>query len=89
MQSPNRPSPQKFIKHAADVASSYGFRPAREVERVARAVKGHGIERARMHNFVTVSTVCTACTTLLTPEPALAWWASPWPTHLPPGAAAR
>ncbi|MEK7109248.1 MAG: His/Gly/Thr/Pro-type tRNA ligase C-terminal domain-containing protein [Patescibacteria group bacterium] len=89
MQSPNRPSPQKFIKHAADVASSFGFRPAREIERTARAVKGHGIERARMHNFVTVSTVCTACTTILTPEPALAWWATPAPTHLPAGVAPR
>lgn len=94
MQAPNRPSPASFIKHAADVASSYGFHPAREIERTARALKGNTLERARMHNFVTVSTVCTVCSTITPvlpdlPQPALAWWATASPTHLPTGMAPR
>ena len=94
MQSPNRPSPASFIKHAADVASSYGFKPARDIERAARSVKGHDLERARAHTFATVSTVCTFCSTITPPlpalpQPALAWWASATPSHLPPGLAPK
>ncbi len=55
----------------------------REVERQARTHKGHELERVRTHNFASVSAVCTTCTTLLTPQPALAWWAGPAPLHLP------
>jgi len=94
MQSPNRPSPQKFIKHAADVASSYGFSPARDIERAARSVKGSGLDRVRAHNFASVSAVCTFCSTITPalpalPQPALAWWASSAPSHLPVGMAPR
>lgn len=82
MQAPNRPSPQKFIKHAADVASFYGFRPAKDVERAAKTIKGQGFERMRVHNFASVATICTAMSGAL-PEPALAWWATHAPSFTP------
>lgn len=83
MQAPNRPSPQKFIKHAADVASFYGFRPAKDIERAAKAVKGQGFERMRSHNFASISAMCTGLHAAK-PEPALAWWATHAPSYLHP-----
>lgn len=79
MQAPNRPSPQKFIKHAADVASFFGFRNAKELEKSAREA---GMERVRTHNFTTVSTIA-ASATVVRQEPSLLWWVTPAPLHLP------
>jgi len=76
MSAPTRPSPASLIKHAADVASFYGFRPARE------------FERARAYNFSVVSSICTARLEEKH-EPVLAWWASPTPAHVPLGTDAR
>ncbi len=81
MTSPSRTAPSSFLKHAADVASFYGFRPAGELMPKARLVMPN-LERVRSHTFTSVSTVCVACATT---EPALAFWASPSPAHLPPG----
>lgn len=77
MPAPTRPSPASFLKHAADVASFYGFRPLREVER-----KVPNLER-RAHNFATASHVCTQFACMKSAEPALAYWASPSPMHAP------
>lgn len=81
MQPSNRPSPASFIKHAEHVASFYGFRPAVELARAARAHNPQ-LERTRTHNFLTVSGVCTTLGTA-TAEPALAWWVTPSPSHVP------
>jgi histidyl-tRNA synthetase len=81
MQAPNRPSPASFLKHAEHVASFYGFQPAPDLARVARSICGLMV-RARTHTFVTVSSVCTTCS-IAKAEPALAWWASPSPSHVP------
>lgn len=81
MQAPSRPSPASFIKHAADVASFYGFRPASDLGREARAANP-AIERPRTHNFTTVAQVCVACAAAKN-EPSLAWWATPSPSYLP------
>lgn len=81
MQAPTRPSPASFIKRAADVASFYGFRHAGDVARTARA-HDPSLERVRTHNFTTISAVCTACS-IAQAEPALAWWTTPSPAHVP------
>jgi histidyl-tRNA synthetase len=78
---PTRPAPASFIKRAADVASFYGFQPAAQLARVAREHQGGG-ERIRMHNFTTVATVCSVCA-VAKGEPALAWWITPSPAHVP------
>ncbi len=81
MQSPTRPSPASFLKHAAEVASFYGFRSLREVERTVP-----NIER-RVPSFATASNACVQSVLLRPDEPALAYWASPNPLY-PAGVAA-
>ncbi|MDE1924698.1 MAG: hypothetical protein KGH79_00770 [Patescibacteria group bacterium] len=78
--SANRTSPAAFLKHATEVASFYGFHPSREIERIAanRLVKRKGA-----HSFETVAAVCAACVAVRPGEPALAFYASPQPAHLP------
>lgn len=83
MPAPTRPSPASFLKHAADVASFYGFRPLREIEK-----KVPNLER-RAHSFAVASHVCTQYSSLKTAEPALAYWASPSPMHAPAHLPAR
>ncbi len=77
MSSPARTSPASFLKHAADVASFYGFRPLREIE---RKVPGYS---PRVPSFAVASTACVQCVTLRPDEPVLAYWASGTPAHLP------
>src|SRR3989344_2960960 len=79
MQLHTRPSPASFLKHAADVATFYGFRPLREVER-----RVPNLER-RAHSFAIASSACVQCHALHQGEPVLAYWASPSPMHLPVG----
>ncbi|MBX4192100.1 hypothetical protein KW798_01290 [Candidatus Parcubacteria bacterium] len=75
-----RTSPASFLKHAADVASSYGFRPMREVERLAQGK----IDRIRgSHSLETVLQVSAAAMGLHSPEPMLTFYATPSPTFLP------
>jgi histidyl-tRNA synthetase len=76
-RSVKRGGPASLLKHAADVASFYGFRPLREVEK-----KIPGLER-RAHSFATASSVCAQHAALRPLEPVLAYWASPSPLHLP------
>jgi histidyl-tRNA synthetase len=85
MSAPNRRSPASFVKHAEHVASFYGFRPAAEVHRAARA-HNPALERVRTHTFASVSAACAAYTSASS-EPTLAWWVSAAPSHIPPHAA--
>lgn len=81
-----------FLKLSADVASFYGFRPAREVER--RAATFLQNERPRMvqrgsHTFATTAAMCVQCAVGRPQEPVLAFYATPNPTHLPFGLTPR
>lgn len=77
MQAPARTAPASFLKHSAEVASFYGFRPLREIE---RAVPGGA---GRAHNFATAANTTSQYVTARTEEPALAYWGSASPMHLP------
>lgn len=67
-----------FITHAADVASFYGFRPIRDVERGIPAP-----ERTRgVHSFCTATNSCSIFVAQR-PEPLLAFYATPTPSHVP------
>jgi histidyl-tRNA synthetase len=82
MQAPTRTAPASFLKHASDVATFYGFRPLREVE---RAIPGGA---GRAHSFATAAATCSQYVIARPQDPALVYWgsASPLhaPTHLPP-----
>lgn len=79
MKNPQRLAPATFIKHAADVASFYGFRHMREIERAVPR-----IDRTRgTHSFTTAAQLCSACIALRPTEPVLAFYATPHPSHLP------
>ncbi len=69
-----------FIEHASDVASFYGFQPLRDVERaLPKELRNPG----RPHNFASALQTCAARVTPKTPEPILAFHATPAPVHLP------
>ena len=72
--------PTSFLKHATEVASFYGFRPAREIERIAanRLTKRRGA-----HSFEAVAVLSSVCVALRPQDPVLAFWATPSPSHLP------
>lgn len=78
--------PTSFLKHATEVASFYGFRSAREIERVAanRLAKRKGA-----NSFEALATLASVCVTLRPQDPVLAFYATPSPTHLPPGLVPR
>ena len=78
MPTPERAAPASFLKHAADVASFFGFRPLREIE---RRVPGPW---PRAHSFAGASDICVQCVAVRPDEPVLAYWASSAPAHLPP-----
>ncbi len=77
MQSHTQTEPAPFLKHAADVANFYGFRPLRETER-----RVPNIDR-RAHSFVSAASACVQCYSLHQDEPVLAYWASVSPTYFP------
>ena len=77
MQAPLRPAPASFLKHAAGVASFYGFRPLREVER-----RVPGLER-RVPSFASAAYASVQHTVVHPGEPVLAYWASGTPMHAP------
>jgi len=86
MSPQHRTSPAAFIRHATNVASFYGFRPARELEQAAR---DRLQKRAGAHSFDAVARVCATCLLMRPGEPALAYWASPQPLYLPHDLSAR
>lgn len=76
----SRTSPASFLKHASDVASFYGFRPAKEVEKAAR----NRLEKSRGANsFDTVAYFNAMHLALKPGEPSLSYYASPAPTFTP------
>ncbi len=77
MQAPARTAPASFLKHASEVAGFYGFRPLREIERSVPGGAG------RAHNFVSAANTSVQYVTARTQEPALAYWGSAAPLHLP------
>lgn len=81
-----RTAPASFLRHATDVASFYGFRPAREIERMAA---NRLVKRVGAHTFETVSHVSATRVAMRPGEPALAYYASPYPTHIPKNFAPR
>lgn len=67
-----RVAPASFIKHSGDIAAYFGFKPMRELER----------ERERgSYNFIKAVAVCA--TAAQPTEPALGYFASPAPAHVP------
>ncbi|MBI2005116.1 hypothetical protein HYS79_03120 [Patescibacteria group bacterium] len=85
--SPTRTSPVSFLKLSSDVASFYGFRPMREVERAsAGAWKNRERPRARAtHTFDAAAAMCAASASVSQGEPVLAYYATPSPSPLPLG----
>lgn len=73
---PSRHAPLSFLKHAADVAASYGFRPLREAEKRLQAP-------ARAHSFQSASLSCVQHASQFSGVPVLAYWASLSPSHVP------
>ena len=86
MSPSHRLSPASFLRHASDVASFYGFHPAREYERIAQ---NRLAKRRGAHSFDAVVAVCATCVSLRPAEPVLAYYATPSPSHLPHSFAAR
>ena len=64
---PARTAPASFLRHATDVASFYGFRPAREIERMAQ---NRLVKRVGAHTFETVSHVSATRVAMSPGEPA-------------------
>lgn len=78
--------PASFLKHATEVASFYGFRPAREIE---RAAANRLAKRKGANSFESLATLGAVCVALRPGDPVLAFYATPNPTHLPRHLAAR
>ena len=81
-----RLSPVSFLRHCGDVASFYGFKPLREVEKGLPARRGRG----GYHSFATSIEVCAArIAHESTPEPILAFYATTAPLYVPTGVNVR
>jgi histidyl-tRNA synthetase len=79
-----RVSPVSFLKISADVASFYGFRPAREIEKRAAEVSKVSLRGIRTaHTFATTAQMATVCATGEGGQPVLVFYATPTPTHMP------
>jgi histidyl-tRNA synthetase len=79
-------APAAFLKHATEVASFYGFRPVREIEKMAG--RATGASRGIYTFDVAAGVLGTSVENrpLTVPgrqEPALAFYASPSPSHMP------
>lgn len=72
-----RHAPASFLKHASDVAASYGFRPLREVEKRLPGAS------PRTHSFASASLSCVQHAAQFPEMPVLAYWASASPLHIP------
>jgi histidyl-tRNA synthetase len=78
MSSPQRLSPAGFLKLSQEVASFYGFRPLRDIERALPP----GVHKRGVHNFTTASMALSHSATV-PGEPTMAYYASASPTHVP------
>ena len=83
-----RTTPVSFLKHAADVANFYGFRPIRDIEREQLRAAGIKPVSKRMqgaYSFESAALVCAAQAALRPQDPVLAYYATPNPSHVPAG----
>lgn len=81
-----RVRPASFLKHAADVASFYGFQPMREIDKTLRTAGVQGvIERQGrgIFSFQSSSSLCGTYANWRPQEPVLAFYATPSPSHPP------
>ncbi len=75
-------NPARFIKLSSEIASFYGFAPARDFEKSLAGSLRTPSWRSGTYNFGAVSRVCTNCVATK-PEAALAFYATHAPTHIP------
>lgn len=90
MSTSSRISPAAFLKLSADVASFYGFRPVREIEKILVSRTAHlqngKIEKTRgAHSFATTAMLGGAYSGAHPGEPVLAFYATPTPLYIPSG----
>ncbi len=82
----NRISSASFLKHAAEVASFYGFHPMREVERehlrYLQAKPGNRRTQG-MYSFASAALLAAARAAARPQDPVLIFYATPNPTHVP------
>ncbi|TSC69586.1 MAG: histidyl-tRNA synthetase [Parcubacteria group bacterium Gr01-1014_56] len=87
--SPRGIAPSTFIKHASDVASFYGFRPVRDIERQQIAAHNTGSRSLRgggsFYSFSTAAMVCAIRAAGQPQEPVLGFYVTPSPLHAPAG----
>ncbi len=88
MSTGTRSSPASFLKHAADVASFYGFSPVRTVEktfsRMPEKLENLSIEKVRgLHSFRTTAAIGATYASLHPQEPVLLFYATPSPAYTP------
>jgi histidyl-tRNA synthetase len=80
-------APSTFLKHASDVASFYGFRPVREIEReymAANDMKPPGRRSGSvLYSFSTAAAACALRASGRPQEPVLGFYATPSPLHAP------
>lgn len=82
-----RISPVSFLKLSADIASFYGFRNVRDVERSLKRRERPALRGAP--SFMAAAHLSAARAALFPLEPVLAFYASPSPAHAPPRVVAR
>lgn len=78
-----RLSPAGFLKLSQDVASFYGFKPLKEVERLVPT----SVHKRSSHNFTYASTALAH--SAAPGEPQMAYYASANPLHMPAGLSPR
>ncbi|HVU80285.1 MAG TPA: hypothetical protein VHD37_02895, partial [Candidatus Paceibacterota bacterium] len=90
--STTRTSPASFLKHAVEVASFYGFRSMRDIERELLRdldTKPAGRRGQAVYSFESAAALAAARAAARPQEPVLGFYATPVPAHVPPGVSAR
>lgn len=82
-----RISPASFLKHATDVATFYGFRPMRDIER--RLASTLRAPRGGLYSFNSAASVAALAHMQRKEEPVLGLYATPSPMYLPKGLSSR
>lgn len=70
----------RFLRHASDVAGFYGFKPVRDVEKIARS-KGFARRGNRAHSFADSASLCVESMYGKPGETSLVFYATPSPTY--------
>ncbi|HVV14856.1 MAG TPA: His/Gly/Thr/Pro-type tRNA ligase C-terminal domain-containing protein [Candidatus Paceibacterota bacterium] len=90
--STSRTSPISFLKHASEVASFYGFRPMREIERDhMRHIEAKvGNRRTQgVYSFQSAALLGAMRAAARPQDPILGFYATPAPSHVPGGMSPR